>query len=163
VPYKRSLRSNENSFGISNFSSLPIRWKSMFLETTSHRDSPSLLLAVQFRFHPFNTHTFLFLLWKTGRKCILRRTFVQYFIINIHNISFFQSKSNSVHHIQNILEHLTKKGRIKYSYPCSRSWIPIGSWYIEDPAFLDNRLTDGGEFDSFMSRTRRKISSTHFC
>jgi hypothetical protein len=33
-----------------------------------------------------------------------------------------------------------------YSYPCNRTWRPLGLWDVEAPTFsLDNRLTDGGE------------------
>jgi hypothetical protein len=50
---------------------------------------------------------------------------------------------------------------VKWNCPCNRPWKPS-----RFPHFLENRLTDGGEFVSLTSRppfTSRKIPPIHFC
>jgi hypothetical protein len=60
----------------------------------------------------------------------------------------------------------TVKGTKGKAIPVTGRGGPYGSETSRLPQFLDNRLTDGGEFVSLTHRPRftpRKIAGTHFC
>jgi hypothetical protein len=59
------------------------------------------------------------------------------------------------------IRHRSKQSNKKANMSVKESMRPIGLYGAQDPRFLDNRLTDGGEVVN-RSFTPKKISVTHF-